>query len=130
MGFLLAQTQGAGLSYHKLNLPRLALSSDFEQITELRGGVAGPVLYLVLAWKQSQQETSGIVLKYLIRVGLGQTVACAPGWSRISPTRGGGQPEILAPPAPINANKVATAGVRVGLAAGRCYVARRCCWHL
>ena len=34
-----------------------------------------------------------------------------------------GQPETLMPPAPINSNKVATTGVRVGLAAGRCYVA-------
>lgn len=37
MGFLLAQTQGAGLSYHKLNLPRLALSSDFEQFYRIEG---------------------------------------------------------------------------------------------
>ena len=80
--------RGPGLSYHKLSLPRLALSSDFEQITELRGGVAGPVLYLALAYPQIQQEPSGMELKNLIRVGLGQglgqKVTCSPRWPRIS----------------------------------------------
>ena len=31
-------TKPGGPRYHKLHLPGLALSSDFEQITELRGG--------------------------------------------------------------------------------------------
>lgn len=35
---ILDQTQGGWLGYHKSCLPRLVLSSDFEQITELRGG--------------------------------------------------------------------------------------------
>ena len=82
---------GAELGYHKLSLPRLVLSSDFKQITELRGGVAGPVLYLALTYQQSQQEPSGTVLKNLIRVGLGQKVKRSPRWPRISRAGGGGQ---------------------------------------
>lgn len=107
---ILDQTQGAGLGYHKVSLPRQALSSDFKSITELRGEVTvfGTGLSAEPArtfWDCAQGRGSH-----------GQEVGAG----------GAGQPETLAPPAAINSNNVAVAGV----AAGRCCVARRCCWHL
>lgn len=40
--------------------------------------MAGPVLYLALACQRSLREPSGIVLKNLIKVCLGQNVSCSP----------------------------------------------------
>lgn len=91
---------GAGPGYHKLCLPKLVLSSDFEQITELRAGLARPVLYLGLAYQRSQREAAGTALKTLTEVGLGQNVACSPRRLPISQAGGGAWGDRSAPSPP------------------------------
>lgn len=100
------------------------LSSDFEQITEFRVGLAKPVLYLVLAYQQSQQEPAGIVLKKPDKGGFGPECRVLPQKAEDLTGRKGRlegleervslRPAYPQPPIPIDSNNVATARVGGG----------------